>query len=114
MAIWSNIGCGSRKKSARVPCGSRAVPHVGSQMGAKLELNRVKMAFEIASKLAVDFEMLFFIEKGGKSEPTWQPNWVQNGVKAVPRSDEHAKAEYAKSVVLSTENRVFEPLRAAV
>ena len=53
------------------------------------------------------------MEKGTKRELTWQPKWVQNGAKVVPRSDEHADAEYAKSAVLSTENRVFEGLVAA-
>ena len=48
------------------------------------------------------------IEKGAKRELTWQPKWRLNGAKVVPRSDEHAKAEYAKSAVLSTKNRVFE------
>ncbi len=55
------------KKIVRVPCGSRAVPHVGSQMEAKLEPNGVKMAFEITSKLGDDCEIPFLSKKGVKA-----------------------------------------------
>ena len=49
--------------AARVPRGWRAVPHVGSQMAAKLEPNGVKMAFEISLKLGGDLEMPYSLKK---------------------------------------------------
>ena len=49
---------GLREPKKGVP--SRTIPHhFGSQMGAKLEPNGVKMAFEIASKFEVEFGMPF-------------------------------------------------------
>ena len=86
MATWSNIGCGSRKKSVRVRCGSRAGPHVGSQMGAKLEPNGVKMAFEIASKFANDFEMFV----SSKKVPKRSQHGSQNRSKMEPKSFQEA------------------------
>ena len=82
MATWSNIGSGRRKKTVRVRRGSRVGLHFGSQIGAKLEPNAVKMACEIASKFEVDFEMAFGSNKVLKG----RQNGSQSGAKMESKS----------------------------
>ena len=59
MATWTNIGDGGRKQGYRTGPDRSILVHVGSQMGAKLEPKVVKMAIKNASKIEVDFEMIF-------------------------------------------------------
>ena len=53
-------------------------------MGAKFEPKVDKTVIQNTLKLEVDFKR-HFEEKVGKMEPTWEPNWSQNGAKVAPR-----------------------------
>ena len=63
MTIWTNIGDEDPKKRLHIAAYRCSWLHFGSQMGAKLEPNGVKMATKIASKFRVDFKEHFEAKK---------------------------------------------------